>query len=507
MKQEISDLNNKLGDSASAVQAAVEAVEKREAAKRDAAIDEATKRSQRQLLVEMNHKADLRSYLKQLPHYLSSVRRLQHERDHLKSLVSDLQHSVKEQLEQVSEGAQRMSAAMRDAQDGVESTRRELNAQLAVEVEKLNARTKDHGNVVADLENQIQMLQKSLTESRKALNERVLEVSTAKDAEWSSKFEEMKRKHDELEGVANQNEAERAKAIAQLQSELQDARALITQQASAAQHEKDTSSRRLKQAAAAEEYAARVSIELNELKRGHAKLREIHEKNLAAIERSAASEQQLKDSLAQVSGREQQLRDALNQAKSQAEQAAARAASWQGSASDAARVHAAELASAKEKFDERCRSEVAAAVSAERRQLEIHETESSALIERLRKENEELRTQTTDSLTEVRKQMNAQSLKDIEQATRQLQQEHERAFRESERSHKNDLENLQQKLDAAQTKVLEVRHSSLHNVSFVNFLCATTGVSERRSLTTVATGAGTFGRSEIANFVTPVRNR
>ncbi len=64
--------------------AAVEAAVQKEAAKRDAAVEEATRRSQKQLLAEVSKSADLRSYLKQLPHYLATVRRLQHERDHLK---------------------------------------------------------------------------------------------------------------------------------------------------------------------------------------------------------------------------------------------------------------------------------------------------------------------------------------------------------------------------------------------------------------------------------------
>lgn len=60
-----------------------------------------------------------------------------------------------------------MSKAMQDAQDGVESTRRELNAQLKVEVEKLNGKSREHAAAVKDLENQVQMLQASLAEQRK----------------------------------------------------------------------------------------------------------------------------------------------------------------------------------------------------------------------------------------------------------------------------------------------------------------------------------------------------
>ena len=83
------------------------------------------------------------------------------------SLLSDLTHVVATEIQSVNEGVGRMSKAMQDAQDGVESTRRELNAQLKVEVEKLNGKSREHAARVKDLENQVQMLQASLVEQRK----------------------------------------------------------------------------------------------------------------------------------------------------------------------------------------------------------------------------------------------------------------------------------------------------------------------------------------------------
>ena len=159
-----------------------------EAAKLQPAIEEATKTTKQQLLVEMSHKADYRSYLKQLPHYLSSVRRLQHERDHLKSLVADLRHAVQIEYESISTGVSKMSAALQAAKGTVDATRRELNAQLAVEVEKMNARAKDHAATVKDLENQVNMLQTTLAEERKSKRKEVEELNRQRD-EWKGKFE------------------------------------------------------------------------------------------------------------------------------------------------------------------------------------------------------------------------------------------------------------------------------------------------------------------------------
>ena len=159
-----------------------------EAAKLQPAIEEATKITKQQLLVEMSHKADYRSYLKQLPHYLSSVRRLQLERDHLKSLVADLRHAVQVEYESISTGVNRMSAALQAAKGTVDATRRELNAQLAVEVEKMNEKAKAHAATVKDLENQVNMLQTTLAEERKTKRKEVEELNRQRN-EWKDKFE------------------------------------------------------------------------------------------------------------------------------------------------------------------------------------------------------------------------------------------------------------------------------------------------------------------------------
>ena len=83
LEEKLSHLKAQLEAAKSNTSDAIAAALKEEAKKAQAEVQAQMNRSQRQLLVEINHKADLRSYLKQLPHYLSSVRRLQHERDHL----------------------------------------------------------------------------------------------------------------------------------------------------------------------------------------------------------------------------------------------------------------------------------------------------------------------------------------------------------------------------------------------------------------------------------------
>ena len=84
---QLAKMKEELNAAREATTSAVEAAVATEAAKLKDAVAEATKRSQQLLLTEMNQKADMRAYLRQLPHYLASVRRLQHERDHLKRFV------------------------------------------------------------------------------------------------------------------------------------------------------------------------------------------------------------------------------------------------------------------------------------------------------------------------------------------------------------------------------------------------------------------------------------
>ncbi len=71
------------------------------------------------------------------------------------SLLSDLGHTVVQRIDAVTSGMGRMSASLRKADERVDATRRELNAQLAVEVERLNAKAAEHVRAVADLQNQV----------------------------------------------------------------------------------------------------------------------------------------------------------------------------------------------------------------------------------------------------------------------------------------------------------------------------------------------------------------
>lgn len=217
LKEQHSNLNQKLKAIEESRTVAIETAVTQQAAKLQTAVAEATEYSQKQLQAQIAQKAVYHNCLLELPKYLSSLRQLKHDRDHLSSLTTDLKQVVELKVETIGKGIQRLAKAVKKSQSEIDKARRELNSQLSQEVEKLNAKYVDQGKSIKDLENQVKILQNKLVVERKEAIQKIDAADKSKNDEWEQRLFAAQEAANRVEVAAKHNDEEKAKIITFLQ--------------------------------------------------------------------------------------------------------------------------------------------------------------------------------------------------------------------------------------------------------------------------------------------------